>query len=560
MMLRKKLYWLISLPLLVYLGCAKQTSPTGGPKDTIPPRVISSNPTAETINFSGRKIEITFSEFIGLNNPKEQLIITPSVGKDFEITAKKKTVVIEFDKPLEPNTTYTINFRDAVQDLTEKNPVRNFQFALSTGAYIDSLSISGTITDLLTGRKSADATVAITPDNDTFNIFKHPATIFTKTDKQGVFHIDHLKPGNYFIYAIADKNKNLFADSKSEAYGFQSESINLTTDTAQVNIGLVKLDARPLKVSSARPYNTYFNIRTSKNVREIKLSASDGSPLQYSFAEDQSNVKLFNTTGTKDSLAFHFTALDSIGNYLDTLLYAKYSDREIEPEKFTMSVEPGSLIADRGTFEATIKFSKPVPTINYDSIYFEIDSLTRINFQQEDFTSDKKTNTLVIKKRFNKNLYPAIDQAKPAKADTVPKQKFKNNFHQGKAAFISVEGDSSQVSNTTIQPQNGETLSKIIYEFKTTETVLVQLLNRDQKVVQQIHNKPVGQFENLSPGDYLVRVIIDRNNNQDWDPGNFYTKEEPEKIIYYIEPEKKSEKITLKANWEFVLAPMLITY
>jgi uncharacterized protein (DUF2141 family) len=560
MMPRKKLYWLISLPLLVYLGCAKQTSPTGGPKDTIPPRVISSNPAEETINFGGRKIEITFSEFIGLNNPKEQVIITPSVGKDFEITAKKKTVVLEFDKALEPNTTYTINFRDAVQDLTEKNPVRNFQFALSTGSYIDSLSISGSISNLLTGKKGEDATVAITPDNDTFNIFKHPATIFTKTDKQGLFRIDHLKPGKYFIYAITDKNKNLVADSKTEAYGFRSESLNLTNDTAQINIGLVKLDARPLKVSSARPYNTYFNIRTSKNVREIKLTAVNGSPLEYSFTDDQSNVKLFNTTGTKDSLAFNFTALDSIGNYIDTVLYAKYSDREVEPEKFTMAVDPGMLIADRGTFDATLKFSKPVTTIIYDSIYFEIDSLTRINFQKEDFTTDKKSNTLLMKKRFNKNLFPVIDQNKPAAADTTPKRKMKNNFHLGTAAFISVEGDSSKVSNTPIEPQNGETLSKIIYEFKTTETVVIQLLDREQKVVQQIYNKPVGQFENLLPGEYSVRVIIDRNKNQDWDPGNFYKNEEPEKIIYYVEPEKKSERITLKSNWEFVLAPMLITY
>jgi uncharacterized protein (DUF2141 family) len=561
MTIRKKLAWIPIIPFLIYFGCAKQTSPTGGPKDTIPPRLITSVPNAEAVNFSGKKIDLNFSELVLLNNPKEQLLITPAVGKNYEITVKKKTVTIEFEKELQPNTTYTLNFRDAIQDITEKNPIKNFQFALSTGAYIDSLSISGKITDLLRGTRAADATVAIAPHNDTFNILRHPATIFTRTDKEGNYRIDHLKPGNYFIYAIADKNKNLFADTRTESYGFRKDSLILTRDTSKIDFGLLRLDARPLRVTSARPYNTYFNIRTTKNIREYKLTSVDGSPLVYSFAENQANVKLFDTIGEKDSIAFNFTAMDSIANYLDTLLYAKFSRREAEPEKFQMEVKPGLLITDKGTLDATLTFTKPVAKILYDSIYFEVDSLTRVSFQKEDFQWDQITNKLTIRKRFDRNLYPKLPDPElksPDPANTT--KKMRNRLVFGKAAFISIEADSTKKTNADFAQSNSETLSKILYEFRTTETLLIQLLDRNYNVAQEIYNKPKGQFENLQAGEYMVRVIIDRNKNQTWDTGSYYKREEPEKIIYYIEPEKKSEKITLKSNWEFVLAPMLITY
>jgi hypothetical protein len=560
MKLKKYVYWIFALPFLIYLGCAKQTSPTGGPKDTIPPRLVGSVPEAEAINFSGKKVDLNFSEFVILNNPKEQLLITPSVGKKFEVSVKKKTVTVEFENDLLPNTTYTLNFRDAVQDITEKNPVRNLQFAFSTGSYIDSLSISGTVNDLLTGTKAADATVAIATENDTFNIFKHPATFFTRTNKQGDYRIDHLKPGKYFIYAITDKNKNLFADSKTEAYGFKKDSINLKNDTAKINLAVIRLDARPLKITSARPYNTYFNIRTTKNIREYKITTLDGTRLIHSFGEDPANVKLYNTIGDKDSLAVHFTAIDSTENYLDTLLYAKFAQRDVEKEKFQMNTKPGLLVTDVATLEAKIRFSKPILEVNYDSIYFEIDSITRVNITKNDMQWNEFTNEFTIKKRFNKASYPAPqdEETKPDTAKT--KKKFLNALRLGTAAFVSVENDSSKPATLQFTPTNTQTLSKIFYDFRTSESVIVQLLDKDKNIVKEIFGKPKGQFDELTPGEYFIRVVIDRNKNLRWDPGDYYKREEPEKIIYYIEPEKKSERITLKTNWEFLLAPMLITY
>src|SRR5688572_27951490 len=114
MKFKKRLHYFIVL--LFASSCAKQTSPTGGPKDTIPPVLVSVIPQREAINFEGQSMELEFSETVITNNPKEQLIITPSIGKEFDVKAKKKKVVINFESELADSTTYTFNFRDAVQD------------------------------------------------------------------------------------------------------------------------------------------------------------------------------------------------------------------------------------------------------------------------------------------------------------------------------------------------------------------------------------------------------------------------------------------------------------
>lgn len=573
MILKRNLHW--ALYLLFVASCAKQTSPTGGPKDTIPPVLVNSIPPGEAINFKGKSLLLNFSEMIVLNNPKEQLIITPTIGKDFEITSKKNSVTIDFEAPLNDSTTYSFNFRDAIQDITEKNPVRNLQVAFSTGPYIDSLSISGNTYDLLKGKSLKDITVAIHLPNDTFSILQHPATFFTKTNDKGEFKIDHLKPGSYYIYAIDDKNRNLIADSRTEAYGFHSDPIYLKKDTSGISVALLKLDARPLKITSARPYNTYFNIKTTKNIKNFNITTHDSTALYYSFGEDQSNIKIYNTlTNQTDSLAFHLTAVDSIENEIDTTLYAKHQTREIIPEPFDMILKSTSIIADKGLLNATITFTKPVNQINFDSLYFQLDSTTRINFSSEDLTWEKQTNKLTVQKTVDKTLFtPKTENPTPTPttANTLPKEKTESNtpplhppitnqLYIGKAAFISVENDSSKRVTQKVTPLKTEDLSRIIYEIGTDhENLVIQLLDKNFNILEQIQDKTHGQFEDLTAGDYLLRVVIDKNNNGKWDPGNYLLNQEPEPVIYYKD-EKNSFIINLKSNWDFELAPMLISY
>ncbi|HTF28841.1 MAG TPA: Ig-like domain-containing protein, partial [Flavitalea sp.] len=182
MNLNKNLHWFIYIIFL--LSCARQSSPTGGPKDTIPPVLVRAIPANEAINFKEKAIELVFSEAVILNAPKEQLIVTPTIGKEYKIVNRKNSIILTFEDPLLDSTTYTFNFRESIQDITEKNPVRNLQLAYSTGDYIDSLSIEGSVYDMLKGKEIKDASVALHVENDTFNILEHPAVYFTKTDEK----------------------------------------------------------------------------------------------------------------------------------------------------------------------------------------------------------------------------------------------------------------------------------------------------------------------------------------------------------------------------------------
>jgi hypothetical protein len=559
-MIKRHLYWVIII--LFFTTCARQSSPTGGPKDTIPPRLINADPAHKAINFKGKTIELTFSEFIALNNPKEQLIVTPTIGKDYEVKAKKNKVTVEIPQGLKDSTTYTLNFRDAVQDITEKNPAKNLLLAISTGSYLDSLSIDGKVFDLLKGTEMKEVTVAINHINDTFNIFKHPAVYFTKSNDKGQFKIDYLKPDIYDVYAIEDRNRNLVADTRTEYYGFLKTPLFLNNDTSNITIGLLKLDARPLKVTSARPYNTYFNIKASKNLKSFELKSPDSSKVYYSLGEDNANIKVYNNLAGKDSIGVRLTAKDSIGNTLDTLVYAKFLTRDATKEKFNVALSDTRILSDKGVLQAKFTFTKPVTQISFDSLYFKKDSLTLLRISDQDLTWNQTRTEALLKKPIDKTWFatPEIDDTPVSKkktgtqpVDSLKEKQLqpKNELFTGIATFISIENDSSKKIIQKINPQKTEDLSQIFFDIKTQyKSLIVQLLSKEYKILREIRNRPKGQFDDLEAGDYLIRVIIDADENGEWTPGNYFKKEEPEKI-YYVKNEAGAPLINLKTNWEY---------
>jgi hypothetical protein len=545
------------------ISCAKQSTPSGGPKDSIPPVLVKSIPLQKQLNFKSKEIELTFSEFITLNNPTDQIIITPSIGKDFKITAKKKTALIELDKNLSDSTTYTINFRESIRDITEKNPARNLQLAFSTGPYIDSLTIDGIVLDILTGKEIKDATVALY-QSDTFNIFKHKPSYITKTNDKGLFKLENLKSGKYYIYAYDDKNKNLIADTKSESYGFITKQLELKDNVKHITIPIQRLDARPLKLSSARPYGNYFNIKTSKNVKEFTVS-SDSVNVISSFAEDASNIKIYNTFGAIDSIKIYLTATDSIGNKLDSTIYAKFNIKQSDKEKFATSLEKNIIESNTGDFTAKLKFNKPITYTNYDSISFSYDSGNVARFLENDLRWNKNHDQVEIKKTLDKQYFikekkePAKPNQSLTKKNTRPSNNnYINKLILGKGSFISVEQDSSAGMKEPSKILRDEETAVLLIKIQTSEEKYIfQLLDKSYITIESINNTENIKLQNLPPSAYILILIIDKNGNGIWDQGNYFTKEEPEPITFY-KTEKGEQTINLKANWE--VGPLLITY
>lgn len=564
-MFKQTLFLVISTLFIIGFGCARQTAPTGGPKDTIPPVLIKSYtiPKPGQTNYKGNTIELSFTENIILNNPKEQLIIIPDIGKDYEIAAKKRKVIITLKQPLKDSTTYSINFRDAVQDITEKNPAVNLKLAFSTGNYIDSLGVYGLVYELLKNKETKDATIALY-QSDTFNIFKHKPIYLTKSNDKGNYQIENLKPGSYYIYAWEDKNKNLIVDSRSELYGFLSAPVNLTQNERDIVIPILKLDARTLKMTSGRPYNTYFNIKTSKGLHDYKITTSEKDSVLSAYGEDRANIRIYNTFQDQDSTQITFSAIDSMQNRIDTTLYMKFSTRVTTPEKFQITAEGLRLTQNNGLLTGTIKFSKPILSINYDSIYYQIDSIRKVNFTKNDFRWDPQQNVTRINKSIDKKLLaeepiantnPQAEQPKPKGQKTNPEN---NQLYIGKSFLISIDLDTSTQLKQTLKPLKLEDTGVIIVSVETKESnFIVDLLDKNFNIIKSVQNSKKVNFNDLNPGDYQLRLVIDSNNDGQWSPGNFIKKEEPEKIIYYMN-DKKNPVINLKANFE--LGPLLIKY
>lgn len=552
--------WVLLAALLMH-GCAKQSVPTGGPKDTIPPQILTVFPQKNAVNFSGNKIEMTFNEFVSLDNPKEQILITPDVGKKFEITAKKKRVELTFEEKLQDSVTYSVNFREAVKDITEKNPAENLKIAFSTGSYIDSLSFKGTVKDQLINKEIKNATVAIYAA-DTFNIFSHKPSYISRTNDKGVFVLENLKPGTYYIYAFNDANRNLTVDSKTEAYAFDTTAYDLKRNLDIGTLQFIRLDARPIRLTSARPDNTYCNIKFSKGIDHYRVTSISADTVYSIPTDDRTSLKVYKTF-TQDSLRVRVRATDSLAQSIDTTLYVKFSQRKSEPENFEIAVENWKLLTHKAILEGTLVYNKPIASINYDSISFQLDSANIISFTPSDLTWEPKEKririvTKIDKKLINQLFPPAESSDQVNTSRSSESASPQSQLILGTAAFISVEYDSSRAMSETIRPLGIEETGIIHANVQTHHPHFVlELVDKSFKVVRRMDDVSSATFEDLAPGDYQLRLIIDSDNNGKWSAGNVLQKQQTESVKYYV-TEKKSTFINLKANWE--VGPLLISF
>jgi hypothetical protein len=215
-------------------SCAKIVAPTGGPKDVEPPKVLSSNPPNLSTNFEGKKIEITFDEFIQLKELNQKLVVSPPVEEKPEVLVKGKSLVIEFPVELKDSTTYNIYFGDAVQDYNEGNPIENFQYVLSTGDYIDSMTVEGKVLSAFNLLPQEDVLVMLYSDfSDSIPIKNIPEYI-SKTDKEGFFQINNIRNDTFKIFALRDANKNYLYDLPSEEIAFADSAVKFMMDTKPV--------------------------------------------------------------------------------------------------------------------------------------------------------------------------------------------------------------------------------------------------------------------------------------------------------------------------------------
>jgi len=570
------------------LSCANQRPPTGGERDETPPELISSNPKHESLNFNGEEIELVFNELVQLKEAKSQLIITPRISDEYEIKFKKERVLIELAEPLDSNTTYTFSFREAVQDLNEGNPVENLKLAFSTGDYLDSLSISGRVYNLLTDKPSKDFTVSLYQIRDTLNPLEHPPLYLIKTDEEGNFLFENLRSDSYHLVALNDKNKNLIIDSKSEAFGFLSDTLDLVANIDSLEVATQLLDVRPFEFQGTRQTGTVLNLKFNKFVRDYSLTTRDSLNLVSNYsAPDRNSVQVFNTVPIQDSLFTIVRATDTLFQTISDTTYIRFEETNRDPKEMTASFSMDYVPQSTRRLEAEIKFSKPITTINYDSVYIYLDSLNIIPLDSSHFQSNLFNDEFTLAYEFDKSLFESSPESKEqtqnpsneripdkktiskdstvtAERDTTttktnaPKADEKPHIFISKYSFISVEEDSSKQIKEPLNFKRTENLATLLFEVDTqSPSYILQVLTKKGKVVREYVNQSSGTINSLEPGEFQLRLIIDENQNGIWDPGNYYKRQQPEPIVFYRNSEDQ-KLITLRANWE--VGPLVIQY
>jgi hypothetical protein len=211
-------------------GCAIMGGgPTGGKKDVTAPKITQESPVNKTVNFTGRKISINFDEYIQLDNPFSEVIISPTVSKIPDITVSGKSLLINFkDIKLDSNTTYSIQFGKSIKDYHEGNVLKGYRYVFSTGPYLDSLSISGTVVSALIHKPAAGIKVELYRSGYDSAIFKKRPLYYARTDSFGHSKIDYLHKGRYILYALNDRNDNYLLE-QGEDVGFPITDISLDT-------------------------------------------------------------------------------------------------------------------------------------------------------------------------------------------------------------------------------------------------------------------------------------------------------------------------------------------
>ena len=542
-------------------SCANPITPTGGPKDTIPPNLISVYPEDQTLNFKEQEITLTFDEKVTAEKLKQNLIITPVTEIEYKSYVKKNTVIITFNESFTDSTTYTLNFFDGVTDITERNPVENLIIAFSTGPYIDSISVQGNVKDLFSNEPSPEFIVGLYKISDTLTFNKNKPTYFSSTLKDGTFNINNIKAGKYLIFSFKDENKNLLFDAKDETYAFLKDTLHLYESILDtISMKSVKINASALEMNSARSSGKYFEIRYSKEIINYEITNEENQFIPAKIVGEKETIRIYDLQNSKDSVQAIIMVIDSLRNNRVDTVYAKFKESSRKPEEYNVKMLPKTNSSISSATQFQLQFNKPTNILDSNFLYLNIDTLALIEINPRETHFDSKQMTLSFnfdldKKDYSKkidsllNIYP-IDTLNPDSLlipihnnlKKLNRDQFTVKIEPG--SFVSIEQDTSQELTLTYKYEDPSKSGLIKLKVDTeAESYYVELMSQNQ-VIRENYNCQECIFDKLPPKDYWFRIKHDTNNDSIWTYGNIIKQIEPEPIYFF------KEATTLRANWE----------
>ena len=513
--------------LLFNVKCAKRASPTGGPKDSIPPRLINASPKLNTTFFDKDGFTLTFDEYVTLKDVNKQLIVSPPLSstkyKVYPTTGASKKISLELSDSLMKNTTYTFNFGESIVDFNESNPAQYLTYTLSTGPTIDSLYVKGKVTDAFEKETESFISVQLYPIDSTYKdstIYINKPLYVTSTLDSIIYRFQNLRAGKYNLIAIQDLAGNYLFDQSVDKIGFIDQPIELPKDSI-INLSIFK-----------ERTNFYWDAPYFINDHHVALGYfgeyNDESFKMISEVPDSFEAIVTKNRET-DSLDYWFkgAVLDSIKFELkiqDTLRIktAFSKEEQVNDSLIIKKYTKGSLkLKENLELESNLPITKvdanKISVTNIDSLQISanlevLENFDRIRVYFEVLPSDKYEITL---------LPNALQDFWGRTHDTL--------------VFNAITRKKEDYGNIFLRVQH-DTAYPIILELLKNKKVIRRNVN--------IFSGNTYSFELLDPGKYNVRLIEDVNNNSKWDPGIYLEKIQPEKVIYYW------KDIELRANWD----------
>ena len=511
---------------LLFVQCAKRGNPTGGPEDETPPVLLRSVPELNATQFSEDRIRLYFVEYVKLNKLKEQLIISPPLDPAAYIISPQSTaakyVQIELLDSLRSNTTYNFNFGQSIVDNNEGNPYPYFRYVFSTGDYVDSLQVRGTIGNAF-GREAKNfVSVMLYAVDSTYTdslIYNRPPDYLSNTlDSLAVFEIGNIRAGRYLLIAQKDIANNYTFDQSADDIAFANDFIDLPSDSLfHLDLFREQTDfsiGRSFQAGQNRIGLGYYGDPTGLEV--VPLNLPDTVQTIQSFDKETDTLYVWYNKLKADSLQFDIR--------YDTLkLQRTHQIRKAEVDSLTISPSITGVLHLSDTLR--MQTSTPISTIDKSQMrLLDRDSIP-VPFE----VSVEDPHRILFD------------------FDILPNDNYRLHVLPGAITdFFNSSNDTLQMQFRTQKPADYGSLYLQLVGVPSYP-IIVQLTDENENLVRSL---PIAApqrrvvFSNLQPKKYYVRLIVDENNNGKWDSGRFLDRRNPEKI-YHHKP-----LLDVRANWE----------
>lgn len=529
-------YLVFFISILVFVRCATPSYPTGGERDSTPPKVLSVSPPDSMLNFVGNEIVFKFNEFVQIENPQQTVLITPSPKEFPSIVARKKELVIKFKEALLDSTTYSISFNNGLKDLNEGNPLENFTYVFSTGPTLDSLILKGNLFFSETTTFPPNTFVGLYKNLDDSVLYKQKPDYIFNLKSEGPFQFNNLKAGSFRCFALSDKNFNFIYDLPSEFVGFAKDIIIISADSVQtLDLTLFKSLESKFRISNYS--NTFTNgggfIELNKpidfNTKWALKESNDSLKILFSELNEERNIINFWVDNLKEKVNYKLglfikdEMVDSINvvskSISESNSFLSLTTTQLNKLK-VVDIKPDNILI--------LKSSIPLDSNQCLNEAFLMDSISR-RVKKIGYLVDNQfitINDVVLDTSYNQLIFP------------------KNSL----VSFNGLTNDSIVFNLKSVKANDLGSL-KLSFELPSDSiNYIIKIYNTNAGFSEIIRVNKVSNFiwfkENLFPGNYNLEIVFDENFDGLFTNGSINDFKMPEYKFSYSKP------ITLKNNWD----------